>query len=147
MIHPYNNDIYGFFKQTICDMISAMKRKVERIANDLAGRLKEWDSVDTITIAEWADMDIYDPYFFLSLDVYYQGKIPSAEKRRKLFSDAGAFETSSVTKEGQIPARRPAGKSGVQGYLTDRQHTLEHQRTPLGFQANRYLHVLPDREG
>ncbi len=99
MIHPYNNDIYGFFKQTICDMISAMKRKVERIANDLAGRLKEWDSVDTITIAEWADMDIYDPYFFLSLDVYYQGKIPSAEKRRKLFSDAGAFETSSVTKK------------------------------------------------
>lgn len=74
-----------------------MKHQVERIAEDLAGRLEQWEGVDSITLAESASADVYDAYFYLSLDVYYRGEVPSPDVRQKLFSDAGAFESSSVS--------------------------------------------------
>jgi len=76
-----------------------MRRKVERISADLAGRLAGWTAVDTITLIESGEKELYSPYFFLSLDVYYSGSIPSDEERQKLFSDAGAFESSSTAKK------------------------------------------------
>lgn len=76
-----------------------MRRKVERISADLAGRLSGWDAVDTITLIESAEQELYSPYFFLSLDVYYSGGIPPEEDRQKLFFDAGAFESSSTAKK------------------------------------------------
>ena len=74
-----------------------MKRKVEQISNDLASRLRGWEGVDCILLAESAESDEFDPYFFLSLDVYYRGNLPGVEERQSMFSDAGAFESSSVT--------------------------------------------------
>lgn len=74
-----------------------MNRKVEGVAEDLSGRIARWDVVDTVTIAETAEGDPNDPYFFLSLDVYSRGDIPDVDTRMRLFSDAGAFESSSVT--------------------------------------------------
>lgn len=74
-----------------------MKRKVERISTDLAGRISEWDVVDTVALAEVVDEYLHDPYFFLSLDVYYRGVLPDVDTRMGVFSDAGAFESSSVT--------------------------------------------------
>lgn len=76
-----------------------MRRKVERISTDLAGRLADWEAVDTITLIETEERELYSPYFFLSLDVYYSGDIPREEERQKLFSDAGAFESSSTVKK------------------------------------------------
>jgi len=76
-----------------------MKRKVERIAKELAGRLSEWEITDTIALSESAATEIYDPYFFLSLDLYYRGEIPDAVTRNKLFADAGAFESSPFNKK------------------------------------------------
>ena len=76
-----------------------MKQKVERIAQDLVNKLSGWQVVDTITLAESADAEVYDPYFFLSLDVYYQGEIPDIEERKSMFSDAGAFESSRANKK------------------------------------------------
>lgn len=73
-----------------------VKRKVERISNDLSERLGGLEGVDSITLAEIVGDDLIDPYFFFSLDVYYHGTLPDEEERRKLFSDAGAFESSSV---------------------------------------------------
>lgn len=37
--------------------------------------------------------DIYDPYFFLSFDVYYSGELPDRERRREALGDTVAFET------------------------------------------------------
>lgn len=76
-----------------------MKRKVERVAQSLVEKLIQWDTVDTITLAESADVEIYDPYFFLSLDVYYRGTIPDSDERLELFSDAGIFESSQVNRK------------------------------------------------
>lgn len=73
-----------------------MRRKVEQIAEDLTARLSEWAGVDTITLAEFAEMDQSDPYFFMSFDVFYRGELPEIAERLNSFSDAGAFETSSV---------------------------------------------------
>ncbi|MBT3274485.1 MAG: hypothetical protein HN368_15115, partial [Spirochaetales bacterium] len=73
-----------------------MKQKVERISTDLAARLKEWEGVDSILLAESAESNEFDPYFNVSLDVYYRGTLPDADIRQQLFSDAGAFESSSM---------------------------------------------------
>ena len=73
-----------------------MRRRVEKIAKELSERLAEWTGVDTITLAEFAEMDPTDPYFFMSFDVFYRGKLPELSARMKTFSDAGAFESSSV---------------------------------------------------
>ena len=87
-----------------------MKHKVQRISTDLADRLSKWEQVDAITILESAEEDLMSPYFFISLDVYYKGDIPDKNTRQAVFSDAGAFETSSYgTKDRffieDIPAR------------------------------------------
>ena len=74
-----------------------MNRKVERIAHNLSDRISGWDEVDTVTLAETVGNDPHDPYFFLSLDVYFRGDVPEVDTRMRLFSDAGAFESSSVT--------------------------------------------------
>ena len=76
-----------------------MRKKVEKISKDLAERLSKWDCVDSITLSESVERDIIDPYFFLSLDVFFNNEIPSLEYRRSIFSDAGAFESSSVAKK------------------------------------------------
>ena len=76
-----------------------MKHKVKRISTELADRLSKWEQVDAITILESAEEDLISPYFFISLDVYYKGDIPEKETRQALFSDAGAFESSSYGKK------------------------------------------------
>jgi hypothetical protein len=73
-----------------------MRIRVEKIAQDLSSRLAGWDGVDTITLAEFAEMDPTDPYFFMSFDLFYRGELPDLASRMRTFSDAGAFESSSV---------------------------------------------------
>src|SRR6056297_131523 len=74
-----------------------MKRKVQRISSYITDQLQMIDGVATITLHESAESDINDPYFFLSLDVYYQGALPDAGRRQSLFEDTGGFETSSYS--------------------------------------------------
>lgn len=76
-----------------------MKYKVQRISADLAERLSKWEQVDAITLLESAEADMISPYFFISLDVFYKGDIPDMDTRHRLFSDAGAFESSSYGKK------------------------------------------------
>ena len=73
-----------------------MKRKVERISKSITEILKNIPGVDSILLNESAEIDIVNPYFFLSMDVYYNGAFPVASERRKMFEDAGAFESSYI---------------------------------------------------
>lgn len=75
---------------------SNMRRRVERISTGLVDKLKSWEGVDCILLAESPKSDDFDPYYFISLDVYYRGTLPDLEERQRQFSDAGAFESSSV---------------------------------------------------
>jgi hypothetical protein len=61
--------------------------------------LKRWDGVDTISLVETGSEDIYDPYFFVSLDVYCAGEIPDVEARRDEFPDVVAFESLQLTRK------------------------------------------------
>ena len=74
-----------------------MTRKVDRISQDLAKKIQEWQEVDCIILGESAQSDAFDPYFFISLDIYYRGTLPKVDDRHQLFSNVGAFESSSVS--------------------------------------------------
>ncbi len=74
-----------------------MKRKVQRVSSYITDQLQMIDGIVAITLHESAESDINDPYFFLSLDVYYQGALPDSGRRQTLFEDAGGFETSSYS--------------------------------------------------
>ena len=76
-----------------------MKHKVQRISTDLADRLGKWEQVDAVTLLESAEEDLMSPYFFISLDVYFKGDLPDVNTRHRMFSDAGAFESSSYGKK------------------------------------------------
>lgn len=76
----------------------------------MAQQLVQWERVDCVVLAYIADTDILDPYFFVSLDVYYRGELPDVEDRMNMFSDVGAFESSSITSKDrfvieQVPVR------------------------------------------
>ena len=73
-----------------------MKRKVERISSKIIEILKMIPGVDSILFNESVETDVENSYFFLSLDVYCKGSFPDVNERRKLFAEAGAFESSHV---------------------------------------------------
>jgi hypothetical protein len=73
-----------------------MRGKTELIAEKVAGVIKEWPSVDSVVLGDLITEDVYDPYFFLSLDVYHCGPIPEAEHRKKSFSFGLVFENSQA---------------------------------------------------
>ena len=80
-------------------IIGAMKPRVESAVNQIVGILKRWHGVDTISLVDTGFEDIYDPYFFVSLDVYCSGDIPDPESREEEFADVVAFETLKLTRK------------------------------------------------
>jgi hypothetical protein len=74
-----------------------MKRKVRRIATGIAEQVSKLDGVLAVLLGEAADIEAYDPYFTIDLDVYLEGPLPALENRRKLLADVETFETSPVS--------------------------------------------------
>jgi hypothetical protein len=85
-----------------------MRRLVSEAVEKVADAIFEWEGVDTITLME-GEEDVYDPYFFLSVDVYYRNSIPDVDVRGKCFDFGEAFESSVNRKDrflmGQLPVR------------------------------------------
>jgi len=81
--------------QSRCNGGNGMNRKVKAISTGLAEKIMQWDGVDAVTLAESAEEDVFDPYFFISLDVHYAGTLPKPAFREKIF-EANLFESSSV---------------------------------------------------
>ena len=73
-----------------------MKRKVRRIAGSLAERLSKVEGVQAVLLGEAADIEEFDPYFTIDVDVYTAGAAPSIEARGNFFPDMKGFETSPV---------------------------------------------------
>ena len=73
-----------------------MKRKVHRIAGSLAERLSRLEGVQAVLLGDAADIEVFDPYFTIDLDVYTAGAPPGMEARSSLLPDMQAFETSPV---------------------------------------------------
>jgi hypothetical protein len=70
-----------------------MSRKADQVIENVVQVLSSWGGVDTVTVLESGE-DLYDPYFFLSLDVYYRDGLPGESSRRTAFTGAGAYETT-----------------------------------------------------
>jgi hypothetical protein len=73
-----------------------MKRKVRSIAGKLADKLSRLDGVQAVLLGEAADIEVFDPYFTIDLDVYTTGTAPSFEERSGLLPGIEEFETSPV---------------------------------------------------
>ncbi len=74
-----------------------MKKKVEHTTAYISEKLSNIPSIDCILLQESAERDLTNPYFFISLDVYYRGALPSPHERERLLGNIGAFESSSFS--------------------------------------------------
>lgn len=74
-----------------------MKRKVRRIAASLAERLSHVEGVQAVLLGDAAEVEVFDPYFTIDIDVYTSSALPSMETRSTLVPGMDAFETSPVT--------------------------------------------------
>ena len=71
--------------------------------------LSGWPGVDSVGVIQ-SGADSYDPYYFVSLDVYCSGDIPDADERGDALKDHTMFESSHVTRKdrflvGETPVR------------------------------------------
>jgi len=73
-----------------------MKRKVQKIAKGLAEKLSGVPGVQAVLLGDAADIEVFDPYFTIDLDVYTEEAPPHLDQRRALFPGIDAFETSPV---------------------------------------------------
>jgi hypothetical protein len=77
-----------------------MKRKVERVAQSIAGVVSSWEEVECVALGEHSEADVLDPHFALVVDVYLRGAPPTVEERKAAFTSVvgqpGAFESSDV---------------------------------------------------
>ena len=73
-----------------------VKRKVFNIARDYTKRLSDIEQVEAVILSETAEMEIYDPYFIIDMDIYYTKSLPESEERRMILGNPDIFETASV---------------------------------------------------
>jgi hypothetical protein len=76
-----------------------MTGKAKLIVEKITGIIKEWPSVDSVLMGKLISEEFYDPYYFLSLDVYHSGSIPHAAERGKEFRFGMAFESQVKGKD------------------------------------------------
>ena len=69
--------------------------KVQSAIEQVVTTITKWPAVEAIALMDYQD-DMYDPYFFISLDVYVSSDIPKDQKRRDDFSFTGGFETGPM---------------------------------------------------
>jgi hypothetical protein len=69
---------------------------VNKIAGALAERLSHLDGVQAVLLGEAAEIEVFDPYFTIDLDVYADGAPPGLEARKNLLPGMRTFETSPV---------------------------------------------------
>ena len=75
-----------------------MTPRVGRAVGQVSEILARWNGIDAVACIESGD-DLYDPYFFVSLDIYLSGTIPAVGERKEQLQGIVAFESSSVTKK------------------------------------------------
>ncbi|MEE8440910.1 MAG: DUF4037 domain-containing protein [Spirochaetia bacterium] len=86
-----------------------MTTRGARLAQPIVEVLSRWPGVDCVAVLQ-SGSDQYDPYYFLSLDVYCNGEIPDSDTREAELEGHSAFESSQVTRKdrffvGETPIR------------------------------------------
>ncbi|MFP4409687.1 MAG: hypothetical protein ACLFPW_14290 [Spirochaetaceae bacterium] len=70
-----------------------MQQKRQQVIDQVRAVLNDWREIETVSLLDFGE-DIYDPYFFLSLDVFYKEFLPEPEERAEAFSFAEHFESN-----------------------------------------------------
>lgn len=74
-----------------------MNQQIDQIKKSLTEIISGWRCIKAVTVLEVGTPDLLDPYFFLSFDLYYDGKLPDKSERQQALGEVGAFETSITT--------------------------------------------------
>ncbi|MDA3851617.1 MAG: hypothetical protein PF447_10135 [Spirochaetaceae bacterium] len=69
-----------------------MKGRIERIKDLILQGLEKLDNIKSVQLVSHDKEDIYDPYFILSFDLYYNGNLQ--EDRREIYPHVELFESS-----------------------------------------------------
>ncbi len=77
----------------------SLQRKVQRLSEELTELIRQWLGVTAIVLGEAAEIETLDPYFSITLDVYFTGNLPPANDRRSRFGNPTAFEAAPVFPE------------------------------------------------
>jgi len=75
-----------------------MTSRGTRLAEPIVEVLSGWPGVDCAAVLQ-SGSDQYDPYHFLSVDVYCDGEIPNSAARQEALEEHSAFESSQVTRK------------------------------------------------
>lgn len=70
-----------------------MQQIRQRVVDSVREVLEGWQEIETVSLLDFGE-DLYDPYFFLSLDVFYKEALPEPEEREAAFSFAELFESN-----------------------------------------------------
>lgn len=86
-----------------------MTSRGARLMEPIVEVISSWQGVNSVALLQ-SGSDPYDPYYFLSIDVYCTGDIPSASDRKSQLRGHSAFESSNVTRKdrffmGETPVR------------------------------------------
>ena len=73
-----------------------MKNKVRRNVKDIVDVLSSWSAVRAVVLQHFAEKDVYDPGFSVTLDVFLDGEIPDRDQRADLFPRSEYFESSRI---------------------------------------------------
>jgi hypothetical protein len=70
-----------------------VQRKVARISEALSRTISGWPQVEAVILGEAAEARLLDPYFTISLDVYFAGALPPSNDRREQYGAPRTFDT------------------------------------------------------
>jgi len=70
-----------------------MQQKVGKITGELTRTLAAWPGVEAVVLGEAAEAAVLDPYFTISVDVYYTEALASAAERRRAFGNPSPFDS------------------------------------------------------
>ena len=76
-----------------------MKAKVSQNVTEIVEIISTWPGVRAMVLQHFAERDIYDPNFSVTLDVFRDGVIPARDARGGLFPGAQYFESSRINEK------------------------------------------------
>jgi len=74
-----------------------VKMKIRRIADSLAAAISQWENVEAVLLGEAAELEVFDPFFTVDLDVYIQGAVPGPEERKERLAETASFESATAS--------------------------------------------------
>ena len=105
-------------------------QRTRRIIENISASVSQWENIHAVACAPLLVNEPYDPYYFISMDLYYTSRFPDFETRLKTFPEAFAFETSNTRSKdrfliGDTPVRLEYKEIGRYEEMISSYHDFE----------------------